>query len=148
MAYEPRPPEAPQISTMSPCFIVGAVARDELAVRRGVDQPGRGRLLPREVGGLGHQLVGLDQRELGEPAEVRLESPDPLLGVEHRVVVAVGRLQLDRQAVRDDLVAGLPGVHPRPGAEHDAGEVGADHVVGQVVPRGQRREPRRSARGS
>src|SRR3546814_8663743 len=70
---------------------VAAVLGDQLAVRRAVDQAGGGGLLPGQVGGLGHQLVGLDQRDLGQPAEVGLEAPDPLLGVEHRVVVAVGR---------------------------------------------------------
>ena len=91
--------------------------------------------------GLGHQLVGLDQGDLGQAAEVGLEAPDPLLGVEHRVVVPVGGLQLHGQAVRDDLVAGAPGVDTGAGAQHDAGEVGADDVVRQVVPLGQRGEP-------
>ena len=90
------------------------------------------------MGRLRHQLVGLDQRELGQPAEVGLETPDPLLGVEHRVVVAVGCLELDRQTVRDDFVAGRPRVHAGPGPQHDAGQVGAHHVVGQVVALGQR----------
>ena len=119
----------------------GAVAGDELAVGGGVDQARGGGLLPAQVVGLGHQLVGLDQRDLGQAAEVGLEAPDALLGVEHRVVVAVGGLQLDGQAVRDDLVAGLPGVDARAGAQHDAREVGADDVVRQVVPLGERREP-------
>ena len=42
-----------------------------------------------------------------------------------------------RQAVRDDLGAGLPLGHAGAGAQHDTGEVGADHVVGQVVPLGE-----------
>src|SRR3954452_8363344 len=116
-----------------------AVARDELAVGGGVDQAGAGGLLPRQVAGLGHELVGLDQRQLREPAEVRLEAPDALLRIEHRVVVPVGVLELDVQAVRHDLVARLPRVDPRPGPQHDAGQVGTDDVVGQVVPLGQRR---------
>ncbi len=119
----------------------GAVAADQLPVRRGVDQARRGRLLPREVAGLGHQLVGLHQRDLREAAEVGLEAPDPLLGVEHRVVVTVGSLELHAQAVRDDLVAGLPQVHAGAGAQHDARQVRADHVVRQVVPLGQRAQP-------
>jgi hypothetical protein len=93
------------------------------------------------VGGLGHQLVGLDDAQLGEPAEVGLESPDPLLGVHHRVVVAVVVLQLDREAVGDDLLAGLPQVDRGTGAQDDAGEVGADDVVGQVVALGVLRQP-------
>ncbi|MGG8409615.1 alcohol dehydrogenase catalytic domain-containing protein, partial [Streptomyces sp. 12297] len=46
------------------------------------------------------QLVGLDERDLRQAAEVGLEAPDALLGVEHRVVVAVRGLQLDGEAVR------------------------------------------------
>jgi hypothetical protein len=88
-----------------------------------------------------HQLVGLDQGELGQATEVGLEAPDPLFGVEHRVVVAFGPFQFDRQAVRHHLVAGFPGVHRRSGAQHDAGQVRADHVVWQVMPVGERGEP-------
>ena len=66
----------------------GAVAADQLPVGGGVHQPGAGRLLPGQVRRLGHQLVGLDQGDLGQAAEVGLEAPDPLLRVEHRVVVA------------------------------------------------------------
>ncbi len=116
----------------------GAVARDQLPVGGGVHQARRGGLLPGEVLGLGHQLVGLDEGKLGKAAEVGLEAPDALLRVEHGVVVAVGALQFDRQAVGDDLVTGLPGVDSRAGAQHHAREVRADHVVGQVVPCGER----------
>src|SRR4051812_13074006 len=83
-----RPPDQHVVALLH----AGPVSADQLAVGRGVHQPGTRRLLPREVGGLGHQLVRLDQRDLGQPAEVRLEPPDPLLGVEHRVVVALGAL--------------------------------------------------------
>ena len=110
----PSPPDGAPDQHDVALLHAGAVARDQLPVRGGVHQPGDGGLLPGQVVGLGHQLVGLDQGELGQAAEVGLEAPDPLLGVEHRVVVAVGALQLDRQAVRDHLVAGLPRVS-RPG---------------------------------
>ena len=78
---------------------------------------------------LGHQLVGLDHGELGQAAEVRLEPPDALLRIEQGVVVAGRVLELDRQAVRDHLVAGLPRGHPGADPQHDAGRVRADHVV-------------------
>ena len=90
--------------------------------------------------GLGHQLIGLDQSQLGQAAEVGLVAPDALLRVEHGVVVPVRAFQLDGQAVGDDLVARLPGGHPGAGAQHHAREVGADHVIRQVVPRRDRRE--------
>ena len=129
------------MSTVSPCFMFAPLWRDQLPVGGGVDQPGGGGLLPGEVAGLGHQLVALDQGELGQAAEVGLEAPDALLGVHHRVVVPGRVLQLHRQAVRDHLVAGLPLVHPRPDAQHDAGQVRADHVIGQVVLLGQLGDP-------
>jgi len=42
-------------------------------------------------------------------------------------------LQFHRQAVRDDPVARLPLGHPGARLEHEAGQVGPDDVVGQVV---------------
>ena len=84
------------------------------------------------------QLVGLDHGDVGQASEVRLEAPDPLLGVEHRVVVSVGALELDREAVGDHPVARLPLGDARAGLEHDAGQVGADDVVGEVVSLGER----------
>jgi hypothetical protein len=92
------------------------------------------------VPGLRHELVGLDESEVGEPAEVRLEAPDPLLRVEHRVVVALRLLELHGEAVRDDLVAGTPGIDAGAGAQDDAGEVGTEHVVGPVVLARERRD--------
>jgi hypothetical protein len=64
-----------------------AVLGDQLPVRGRVDQSGGGGLLPAEVLGFGQELVGLDHRELGEAAEVRLVAPDALLWIEHGVVV-------------------------------------------------------------
>jgi hypothetical protein len=89
---------------------------------------------------LGHQLVGLDQGQLGQAAEVGLVAPDALLRVKHRVIVAVGALQLDRQAVRDNLLARLPDVHAGAGAQHHPRQVRADDVVRQVVPGGELRK--------
>ena len=98
----------------------GAVVADEHAVARRVAQRVDRRLLPREVGRLGHQLVGLDDGEVGEAAEVGLEAPDPLVGGEHRVVVRRRVLVVDGVAVDRDPVAGLPVAHRRADAQHDA----------------------------
>ena len=114
-----------------------AVVGHQLAVGGGVDQPRSGCLLPGQVRRLGEQLVGLHQCDLGQAAEVRLEAPDALFGIHHRVVVAEGAFQLHAQAMGDDLVAGLPRVHARAGAQHDARGIGTDDVVGQIVPLGQ-----------
>ena len=117
-----------------------AVVRDQLPEGGRVHQARRRGLLPGEVLGLGHQLVGLDQRQLGQPAEVGLVAPDALLRVEHGVVVPVGAFQLHRQAVGDDLLTRLPDRHPGAGAQHHPCQVRADHVIRQVVPRGERRQ--------
>ena len=83
-----------------------------------------------------HQLGRLDQGQFREPAEVRLEAPDALLRVEHRVTVPVGTLQFDGEAVRDHPVPRRPGADTGAGAQDHAGEVGADDVVRQIVPPG------------
>ena len=113
---------------------VAAVLGDELAVGSAVDQAGRRGLFPGQVLRLWHELVGLDHRDVGEATEVGLEAPDALRRVKHRVVVAVGSFELDGQTVGDDTVAGLPLGDAGSGLEHDAGQVGADDVVRQVVP--------------
>ncbi len=122
-------------------FHVGAVVGYQLAVGGGVHQPGGGGLLPAQVRGFGHELVGLDQGQLGESAEVRLKAPDALLGVEHGVVVAVRAFQLDRQAVGDHLITGGPHVYAGTGTQDDTGEVRADHMVGEVVAFAERGQP-------
>jgi len=60
----------------------------------GVHQARAGGLFPGEVIRLRHQLVGLDDGEVGEAAEVCLVAPDALLGIHHRVVVAIGAFEL------------------------------------------------------
>ena len=119
-AKEPMPPDAPQMSTLSPWVTRRAVARHQHAIGGRVAQRVDRRLLPREVRGLGHQLVGLDHADVGEAAEVRLEAPDALVAREHRVVVTRGVLVVDVVAVDGDLVADLPVAHRRSGAQHDA----------------------------
>ncbi len=112
----------------------GAIAGDQLAVRGGVHESGAGGLFPGEVRGLGHELVRPHQRQFGQTAEIGFIPPDSLLGIEHRVVVAVRRSQVGGQAVRDHLVAWPPAVHSGAGPQDDTGKVGADHVVGQIMP--------------
>ena len=81
----------------------------EHAVGGEVRQPVGGGLLPREVRGLGQQLLGLDLGELRERAPARLVAPDLLRGRGQRVeAVDLGILVGGLVAVHDDLVAGLP----------------------------------------
>ena len=95
-----------------------------------VGQPvGRG-LLPREVRGLGQQLLGLDLGELRERAPARLVAPDLLRGRGQRVeAVDLGVLVGGLVAVHDDLVAGLPARDAGPDLPHDARGVRAADVV-------------------
>jgi hypothetical protein len=112
----------------------GPVVRDQHAVGGRVAQRVDGRLLPAQVGRLGHELVGLDHRDVGQAAEVGLEAPDALVGRQHGVVVGRRVLVVDVVAVDGDLVAHLPVAHGGAGAQHDARGVRADHVVVEGVP--------------
>ena len=102
-----------------------AVRAHQHAVARGVGQRVDRGLFPREVRGLGHELVGLHQRELAEAAVVGLVAPDALVGGEHRVVVRARVLVVDVVAVHGDRVARLPRPHRRTDAQHHAGGVAA-----------------------
>ena len=113
---------------------LGPVGRDQHPVGGRVAQGVDRRLLPAQVGRLGHQLVGLDHRDVGQAAEVRLEAPDALVGRQHGVVVGRGVLVVDVVAMDGDLVAHLPVAHGRPGAQHDARGVRAHHVVVEGMP--------------
>ena len=105
-----------------------SVPTDQHAVAGGRTQGVDGRLLPGEMGGLGHQLVRLHDRQVGQPTEVRLETPDPLVGREHRIVVCRRILVVEVVAVDRDPVAGLPVADRGADPQHHAGGVGADDV--------------------
>ena len=60
-----------------------------------------------QVGGLWHQLIGFDHRDIGEATKLGLESPDALVGCEHRVIVRRGVLIVDVVAVDGHSVSGF-----------------------------------------
>jgi hypothetical protein len=105
-------------------------AVDEHAVGGEVGEPvGRG-LDPREVGGLGQELLGLDLGELGERPPGGLVAPDLLARGRQRVQavdlhVLIGRLV----AVDDHLVTRLPLGDARADRPDDTRRVGAADVV-------------------
>ena len=108
---------APDEDGLALCHL-RAVRAHEHAVAGRVGQRVDRRLLPGEVRRLRHQLVGLHQGELAEPAVVGLVAPDALVGGEHRVVVRARVLVVDVVAVHGDRVAGLarPAPPSRPAA--------------------------------
>ena len=112
-----------------------AVRAHQHAVAGGVGQRVDGSLFPREVRGLGHQLVGLHQRELAQAAVVGLVAPDALVGGEHRVVVRARILVVDVVAVDGDRVARLPRADRGAHSEHHARGVAAHDVERLVVAR-------------
>jgi hypothetical protein len=112
------------------------VAANEHAVAGRRAQAVDGSLLPGEVGGLGHELVGPDDRQLGEAAVIGLEAPDALVGGEHRVVVRRRVLVVDVVAVDHDPVSRCPVAHRGADAQHHAGGVRPDHVEVLLMPRG------------
>ena len=107
---------------------VRAVRRHEHAVGGAVGERHRGRLFPGQVLGLRHQLVAARDAQLAHAAEVALEAPHALVGVEDRVVVARGLLERDVVRVHEHAIAGLPLADRRAGAQHDAAGVRADDV--------------------
>ena len=105
-------------------------AVDEHPVGGEVGQPVGGRLLPREMLGLGQQLLGLDLAELSERAPGRLIAPDLLgRGGQRIQAVDLGILVRRLVAVDDDLVAGLPARDALADLPDDAGGVRAADVV-------------------
>ena len=88
--------------------------------------------------GFRHQLVGSHHGQVGQPAEVRLEPPDALVGGLHGVVVGRRILVVDMIAVDGDVVAGLEVPDRRADLEHHPGGVGADDVMveGMTGPQG------------
>ena len=119
------PPVAPQMNTLSPCFMRAAWRPRAIAAGRGAQAVDR-RLLPRQVGGLGHDLVGLDDRQVGQAAEVGLEAPDALVGGQHRVVALEGPGRRRSCSARP-RGRPLPVAHGRPDAQ-DHARRGADDV--------------------
>ena len=63
---EPRPPEAPQTSTLSAGFRTCGRMAEQHAVGGGQRQRVAGRFLPGQVLGRGISWLGLDAAELGE----------------------------------------------------------------------------------
>ena len=115
---------------------VAPVLRHEHAVAGAVAQRVHRGLFPREVGRLGHQLVGLHHAEVGQATEVGLVAPDALVVAHHRVVVRRRVLVVEVVAVHRHPVARLPGPHGRPHPQHHARGVAADHLIGLVVAAG------------
>jgi len=93
---------------------------------------GCGGLLPAEVVRLGISWLDFNERDLGEAAEVGLE-PQMRCSGRASCRVTVARLQLDGEAVRDDLVPGRFQALTPDRCGSTTPEVGADDVVRQVV---------------
>ena len=85
------------------------------------------------MAGLGHELVGLHDSEVGQAAEVGLEAPDALVARVHRVVMRGWVLVVDMVAMHGDPVAGLPVANGRTNAQHHARGVGANDVIIECV---------------
>ena len=113
---------------------LGAVRADDHAIAGAVAQRVARGLFPREVRGLRHQLIRLDDRDLGQAPEVRFEAPDALVRRHHRVVVRGRILIVDVQAVHRHGVAGPPVAHRGTRPQDNSGGVRAHHVEGLIVP--------------
>ena len=119
------PPHQHRVSLLHP----RSVLADEHPVARAVAQRVDARLFPCEMCRLGHQLIGLDDGEIGQATEVGLEAPDPLVRAEHRIIVGGRVLIVDVVAVHGHPVPGFPVSDCRAGAEHDTGSVGTNDLI-------------------
>ena len=107
---------------------------EQHAIGGGERQRVAGRLLPRQVLRLFHQLPRLHAAELRERTVRRLVAPDALRGREQRIAaIALLVVAVVLIAVDDHLVAHLPAVHLRADRPDDAGRVGAGNVEGLLV---------------
>ena len=107
---------------------------EQHAIGGGERQRVAGRLLPRQMRGLRHELARLHAAELRERAVRRLVTPDALRGRQQRIAaVAVLVVAVVLIAVDDDLVADLPAPHLGADRPDHAGGVGAGDVERMLV---------------
>ena len=125
------PPVAPQIRTLSPCFIWAPFSLTSMRYEVELHRPLTAASSQVRCVGLGISWLALTIDEVGECAEVGLEAPDQLVRCQHRVVVRTRILIVDVVAVHGDAVAGLPVPHGRTHPQDDGGRIGADDVMGQ-----------------
>ena len=142
VAKPPRPPEAPQIRTLSPCFMSPPFLLTSWRYAVQLTRPGEAASSQVRCAGLGISWLALTSAMSARPPKLVSKPQIRCSRVEHRVVVPVGRPPArPRGSARRPRSPGFHWCTPGPVREHDAGQVGADHVVRQVVPLGQRREP-------
>ena len=127
-----RAPDQHDVAVLHP----GAVAARPAAGRRW-SSPARGRRPPPRSGAPAWASAGSPSTSASsrQPAEVGLEAPDPLLGVEHRVVVArPGPPARPRGSAPRTSSPGFQACTPGPVRSTTPRQVRAHHVVRLVVP--------------
>ncbi len=130
----PRPPEAPQTSTLSLGLQAVRLVAEQHAIGGGERQRVAGAFLPGQVLRTHHELAVLHAAELGEGAVGGLVAPDALRGRKHRVAaVAFLVVAVVLVAVDDHFVAHLPALHLGADRPDDAGGVGPRDVIRQLV---------------
>src|ERR1044072_366619 len=65
VAYEPRPPEAPQMSTVSPCFMSAPLRETNCRYAVELTKPGLAASSQVRCGGVGLRLVGFASADAG-----------------------------------------------------------------------------------
>ncbi len=107
VAYQPRPPEAPQISTMSPCFICAPWCETSCRYAVELTRPGQAASSQVRWRGLGISWLALTRASSARPPKLVSKPQIRCCGSSMVSSWPGGVLQLDREAVRDDLVARL-----------------------------------------
>ena len=141
VAKPPSPPLAPQIRTLSPCFMPAPLWQTSWRYAVELTSPGEAASSQVRWAGLG--ISWLDFTRASSASPPKLVSK-PQIRCSGSSIVSLWPSGLSSSTLRQWATTSSPGCHrctPGPGAQHHAGQVGADDVVGQVVPLGQRAEP-------
>ncbi len=141
VAKPPRPPEAPQIRTLSPCFMSPPFLLTSWRYAVQLTRPGEAASSQVRCSGLGISWLALTSAIWASPPKLVSKPQIRCSGSSMVSLCPSGPSSSTERQCATTSVAGLPGVHAEPGREDDAGQVGADDVVGQVVALGQRGDP-------
>ena len=141
VAKPPRPPEAPQIRTLSPCFMSPPFLDTSWRYAVQLTRPGEAASSQVRWAGLGISWLALTRATWARPPKLVSK---PQIRCSGSSIVSSWPSGPSSSTERQCATTSVPGFQectPGPVRQHDAGQVGADHVVGQVVALGQRREP-------
>ena len=127
------------MSTTSPCFMSAPLRETSWRYAVELTRPGEAASSQVRWAGLGISWLDLTRASSASPPKL---VSNPQMRCSGSSIVSLWPSGASSSTDRQCATTSSPGDQactPGPGAQHDAGEVGADDVVRQVVPLGQRR---------